>query len=132
MRCRVDRFLQLGGAAAGVAILAACGSDDDSAIVRHQRRHARRPAPAASVPAGSMLGDYSNVVNTASGTLAMFTWGDYNDPEIVGALAETDLGVTMKVDYYAEQRRPDHQAVGQPTATAASTSSCPPARTSRR
>jgi spermidine/putrescine transport system substrate-binding protein len=41
------------------------------------------------------------VINKASGTLSMYTWGDYNDPEIVGALAESELGVSMKVDYYA-------------------------------
>ena len=31
----------------------------------------------------------------------MYTWGDYNDPDLVGALADSTLGVTMKVDYYA-------------------------------
>jgi spermidine/putrescine transport system substrate-binding protein len=31
----------------------------------------------------------------------MYTWGDYNDPELVGALAASTLNVTMKVDYYA-------------------------------
>ena len=41
------------------------------------------------------------MINKSSGTLSMYTWGDYNDPDIVGALAESDLGVTMKVDYYA-------------------------------
>jgi len=30
----------------------------------------------------------------------MYTWGDYNDPELVGALAASTLSVTMKVDYY--------------------------------
>jgi spermidine/putrescine transport system substrate-binding protein len=30
----------------------------------------------------------------------MYTWGDYNDPELVGALAASTLNVTMKVDYY--------------------------------
>ena len=30
----------------------------------------------------------------------MYTWGDYNDPDIVGSLADKELGVTMKVDYY--------------------------------
>lgn len=93
-------FLQLGGAAAGVAFLAACGGDDDSGS--SDTSAGSSPAgTGASVPAGSILGDYSNVINTASGTLAMFTWGDYNDPEIVGALAESALGVSMKVDYYA-------------------------------
>ena len=31
----------------------------------------------------------------------MYTWGDYDDPELVGALAESSLGVKMKVDYFA-------------------------------
>ena len=43
---------------------------------------------------------YSTVVNKATGTLAMYTWGAYNDPTIVGTLAESTLGVKMKVDYY--------------------------------
>mgnify|MGYP003328313774 FL=1 len=50
---------------------------------------------------GTATGDYSRVINTSSGTLAMYTWGDYNDPDLVGALADSTLGVTMKVDYYA-------------------------------
>jgi spermidine/putrescine transport system substrate-binding protein len=99
-------FLQLGGAAAGVAFLAACGSDDDdgpSATTGGTTPNSSGSTPSSggSSPAGSILGDYSNVINQSSGTLAMYTWGDYNDPDIVGALAESSLGVTMKVDYYA-------------------------------
>jgi spermidine/putrescine transport system substrate-binding protein len=30
----------------------------------------------------------------------MYTWGDYNDPVVVGALAEADLGVKMRVDFF--------------------------------
>lgn len=94
-------FLQLGGAAAGVAFLAACGSSDgDSGSTSPAGTTGGTAAPGGTTPAGSILGDYSNVVNKSSGTLSMYTWGDYNDPEIVGALAETDLGVSMKVDYY--------------------------------
>jgi spermidine/putrescine transport system substrate-binding protein len=59
-------------------------------------------APVASAVATEAAGPvtYSTVVNKASGTLAMYTWGDYNDPTIVGSLAESTLGVKMKVDYY--------------------------------
>jgi len=83
-------FLKGGTAAAGFAIvLAACGSSDDEAVT-------------VDTTGGDMADDgYSRVVNTASGTLAMYTWGDYNDPDLVGALADSTLGVTMKVDYYA-------------------------------
>ena len=85
-------FLKGGTAAAGFAIvLAACGGSDDGATV-----------DTTSGDMGDMANDgYSRVVNTASGTLAMYTWGDYNDPDLVGALADSTLGVTMKVDYYA-------------------------------
>ena len=30
----------------------------------------------------------------------MFTWSEYNAPEVVGALAEKDLGVTITLDFY--------------------------------
>ena len=85
-------FLKGGTAAAGFAIvLAACGGSDDAATV-----------DTTGGDMGDMADDgYSRVVNVASGTLAMYTWGDYNDPDLVGALADSTLGVTMKVDYYA-------------------------------
>ncbi|MFM9112779.1 MAG: substrate-binding domain-containing protein, partial [Actinomycetota bacterium] len=85
-------FLKGGTAAAGFAIvLAACGGSDDAATV-----------DTTGGDMGDMADDgYSRVINTASGTLAMYTWGDYNDPDLVGALADSTLGVTMKVDYYA-------------------------------
>lgn len=101
-------FLQLGTAAAGAAFLAACGSDggDDGAgntsgTTVGTTGDSAPAGSSASTPAGSVLGNYSNVINKSSGTLAMYTWGDYNDPEIVGAQAESALGVSMKVDYYA-------------------------------
>ncbi len=81
-------FLQGGTAIAGFALVAAaCGgsSDGDSA-----------EGGAENLASG----DWSRVINQASGTLAMYTWGDYNDPELVGALAASTLNVTMKVDYY--------------------------------
>jgi spermidine/putrescine transport system substrate-binding protein len=92
-------FLQLGTAAAGVAFLAACGGDDDGGS-SDTTDGGSTPGTGASVPADSILGEYSNIITPSSGQLAMFTWGEYNDPEIVGSLAENALGVTMKVDYY--------------------------------
>ncbi len=99
-RAKLSRraLFQMGGAAAGLAVLAACGSDDEG---DSSGSAGTTGGTSASTPEGSVLGDYSNVVNSASGNLAMYTWGDYNDPEIVGALAESTLGVSMKVDYYA-------------------------------
>lgn len=87
-------LFQIGGAAGGLAILAACSGSDGGTT---------SPVDTTSgggSGGGDLLSQYSNVVNKASGSLAMFTWGDYNDPDIVGALADSTLGVTMKVDYY--------------------------------
>jgi spermidine/putrescine transport system substrate-binding protein len=95
-------LFQLGGAAAGLAIVAACGDDKVATT--------NTPAPGSSPATGGGttppaseggVAGYSNVVNKASGTLAMFTWGDYNDPEVIGALADKELGVQMKVENYA-------------------------------
>ena len=79
-------FLQGGTAVAGFALIAAaCGGSDSE-------------TETSTVLAS---GDWSRVINQSSGTLAMYTWGDYNDPDLVGALAGSTLSVTMKVDYYA-------------------------------
>jgi len=85
--------LKAGTAAAGLAVVvAACGGDDDGGSSGGDSGGDALGAQAS--------GDWSRVINKASGTLAMYTWGDYNDPDIVGALAEAELGATMKVDYY--------------------------------
>ena len=85
-------FIKAGTATAGMAVvLMACGgSDSDS------------PDTTAAAGEGptQATGDWSRVINKSSGTLAMYTWGDYDDPELVGALAESSLGVKMKVDYF--------------------------------
>ncbi len=87
-------LFQIGGAAAGLAIVAAACGDDSSST-------ATTAASGGTSGGGSdLLSQYSSVVNKASGQLNMFTWGDYNDPDLIGALAESTLGVTMKVDYY--------------------------------
>ena len=83
-------FIKAGSATAGMAVvLMACGGSDSSS-----------PDTTAPGGAGEASGDWSRVINQASGTLAMYTWGDYDDPELVGALAESSLGVKMKVDYF--------------------------------
>ena len=83
-------FIKAGTATAGMAVvLMACGGSDSSS-----------PDTTAAGGAGEASGDWSRVINQASGTLAMYTWGDYDDPELVGALAESSLGVKMKVDYF--------------------------------
>ncbi len=100
-------LFQIGGAAGGLAIIGtACGSDSSSSSPGTAGTSGSTGStggdgslPGVGLPQAS--GDYSRVINQASGTLAMYTWGAYNDPEIVGALAESNLGVTMKVDYYA-------------------------------
>ena len=86
-------FIKAGTATAGMAVvLMACGgSDSDSPDT----------TAAAVEGATQATGDWSRVINKSSGTLAMYTWGDYDDPELVGALAESSLGVKMKVDYFA-------------------------------
>lgn len=86
-------LFQMGGAAAGLAVLAAaCGSDGSSTD--------STSASGGSDAPSDLLSQYSNVVEKSTGTLNMFTWGEYNDPEIVGSLADSSLGITMKVDYY--------------------------------
>jgi spermidine/putrescine transport system substrate-binding protein len=89
-------LFQVGGAAAGLAILAACGDDSDGGSGSGDTTGGSTGGGSSS----ELLSQYSNVINKSSGSLAMFTWGDYNDPDIVGALAESTIGVTMKVDYY--------------------------------
>ncbi len=92
-------FLKAGTAAAGMAVvLAACGGSDDGAS---DTTAAATDTTAAGSAAGLASGEWSRVINKSSGTLAMYTWGDYNDPDLVGALADSELGVSMKVDYYA-------------------------------
>ncbi len=83
-------IFQAGTAAAGLAILASCGDDKKDEV----------SDTTSGGSTSDLLSQFSTVVNKSSGTLNMFTWGAYNDPDIVGALAETDLGITMQVDYY--------------------------------
>ena len=82
-------LFQAGTAAAGFALLAACGDDKKDGGSKN-----------TSGGTSDLLSQYSNVINKSSGTLNMFTWGAYNDPDIVGSLAESSLGIIMKVDYY--------------------------------
>lgn len=94
-------LFQIGGAAAGLAIISACGGGDDDSGSGSGSSDTGSDATSGGGAGGSeLLAQYSNVINKSSGNLAMFTWGEYNDPDIIGALAESSLGVTMKVDYY--------------------------------
>jgi len=99
-------LFQIGGAAAGIAILAACGDDK---VASNATSGGGTTGGAATGGAdvgdsgtglGVATGDWSRVTNKSSGGLNMYTWGEYNDPDIVGALAEKDLGVKMQVSYY--------------------------------
>ena len=84
-------FIKAGSATAGMAVvLMACGGSDS----------ASPDTTAAGGREKLASGDWSRVINKSSGTLAMYTWGDYDDPELVGALAESSLSVKMKVDYF--------------------------------
>lgn len=92
-----------GTAAAGLVVLAACGDDGSSDPGSDPTSVPTGDSTADTAGGGEtseLLSQFSRVVNKSSGTLAMFTWGEYNDPEVIGALAEADLGVTMKVDYF--------------------------------
>ena len=93
-------LFQIGGAAAGLAIISACGGGDDDSGSSDSGSGATSGTSGGSGGGSDLLSQYSNVVNQSSGNLAMFTWGEYNDPDIIGALAESSVGVTMKVDYY--------------------------------
>ncbi len=85
-------FLQMGTVTAGLAlVVVACGGTSSDST---------DTTAAAPADDGLAKGDWSRVINQSSGTLVMYTWGDYNDPLIVGALAEEKLAFKMKVDYY--------------------------------
>lgn len=98
-------ILKMGTASAGLAIVvAACGGDDSGSSSGGTEPDTTDGSSTPDTSGGSgatqASGDWSRVINQASGTLAMYTWGDYNDPDIVGALAESSIGVAMKVDYF--------------------------------
>ena len=109
-------LFQMGAAASGLAIVAAaCGSSKKAAsntaasgttASGGTTAPGGTAAPALSTGGfgdtglGPASGTWSRTVNKSSGSLNMYTWGAYNDPDIVGALAEKDLAIKMKVDYY--------------------------------
>jgi spermidine/putrescine transport system substrate-binding protein len=95
-------LFQIGGAAAGLALVAACGDDDVASSNSTAGTSAGTSASGGTTPAapsGGVAG-FSEVVNKSSGTLAMFNWADYHDPDIIGPLADSTLGVQMRVDTY--------------------------------
>ena len=109
-------LFKMGGAAAGLAIVAAaCGDDKKSSDATSGATTGATTggtsAPTGTAGGGSGVGDsgtglgvapgdYSRVTNKSSGSLNMYTWGAYNDPDIVGSLAEKDLAIKMQVSYY--------------------------------
>ena len=125
-------LFQMGGAAAGIAILAACGDDKKASDATPAGGTAAggttagTTAPATVAPRrlvpsdvgdsgtglGVATGDYSRVTNKSSGSLNMYTWGAYNDPDIVGSLAESRPRRQDAGQLLHQQRRPHHQAAG--------------------
>ena len=92
-------FIKAGTATAGLAVvLAACGNSGSSTDTTAPG-NGGGGGDWTELP-GTATGEWSRKIRQSSGSLAMYTWGDYNDPELVGALAESTLGVSMKVDYY--------------------------------
>ena len=123
-------FLRAGTATAGLAIVAAaCGNSGSVG--------GDTTAPASSGGGdwseleGKATGEWSRKIAMASGALAMYTWGDYNDPALVGALAESTLGVTMRSTTTRATRTSSPSSPPR-TARAGSTSWSPPARTCPR
>jgi spermidine/putrescine transport system substrate-binding protein len=94
-------FLRAGTATAGLAVvLAACGNSGSVSDGTSPSDTSGGGGDWTELP-GTATGEWSRKIQKSSGALAMYTWGDYNDPALVGALADSTLGVTMKVDYYA-------------------------------
>ncbi|MEO8265975.1 MAG: spermidine/putrescine ABC transporter substrate-binding protein [Ilumatobacteraceae bacterium] len=114
-------LFQMGGAAAGLAIVAAaCGDDKVASNASSGGTTAgttggtAAPGGTAGAGAGDVgdsgtglgvaTGDYSRVSTKSSGSLNMYTWGAYNDPDVVGSLAEKQLAVKMQVSYYTSNQ----------------------------
>ena len=107
-------LFKMGGAASGLAIVAAaCGSSKKAASNTAAPGVTAAPggttAPAGTAAAsggfggtglGPASGTWSRTVNKSSGSLNMYTWGAYNDPDVVGSLADKDLAIKMQVSYY--------------------------------
>ena len=94
-------FLRAGTATAGLAlVLVACGNSGSVSDGTSPSDTSGAGGDWTELD-GTATGEWSRKIRKSSGALAMYTWGDYNDPDIVGPLADSTLGVTMKVDYYA-------------------------------
>ncbi|MEI6630943.1 MAG: twin-arginine translocation signal domain-containing protein, partial [Actinomycetota bacterium] len=67
-------FLKVGTVAAGLAVVVvACGGSDSPSDTTGS---SDTTTPGGTAPSGVASGDWSRVINQASGTLAMYTWGD--------------------------------------------------------
>ncbi|MEY4366343.1 MAG: hypothetical protein RLZZ305_1687 [Actinomycetota bacterium] len=94
-------FLRAGTATAGLAlVLVACGNSGSVSDGTSPSDTSGAGGDWTELD-GTATGEWSRKIRKSSGALAMYTWGDYNDPDLVGPLADSTLGVTMKVDYYA-------------------------------
>jgi len=148
--CRVAPCCQLGASGAGLAALAdrvrvvqQVGGDHERPAPHHHGPRRRRPPAArqpttrrlggASVPAGSVPAGYSESRPTrAAARLNMYTWGEYNDPSIVGRLGRQGPRHHDEGRLLHEQRRPHHQALHGQRQQWLRCRSCPPGPTSRR
>jgi spermidine/putrescine transport system substrate-binding protein len=73
------------GAAGATLLLSACGSD--------------KKESGASTGATTGSADASNVTK-ASGSVQLYTWGDYHDPDLISEAADV-IGVDMAMQFYA-------------------------------
>lgn len=101
------RLLQAGVGAAGIsAFLAACGSDkkEDAAAPTTAAGGTDAPettaATAAPATDGAAAPAGSSVINKASGTVNIYTWGDYHAPELTDGAPDT-IGVSVNMQFYA-------------------------------
>ena len=140
-------LFQMGGAAAGLAIVAAaCGDNkvaSNATSRRHERRHRAAPtrhggdggtgdAGDSGTGLGVATGDYSRVTNKSSGSSEHVHVGRVQRPRHRRFARREGPRHQDAGQLLHQQRRPHHQARRPRRAPAGSTSSCPPARTSRR
>ncbi len=87
-------LLQMGSGAAGFGVLlAACGSSEKGEAAGTATT-AAAASGATEAPAAAPAG------GKASGTVSLYTWGDYHSPELIDA-APDKLGVSMNMQFYS-------------------------------
>ncbi len=86
-------LLQMGTGAAGFGVLlAACGSSDKGEKAASNE--------ATTVPGASDVTEAAAAAAGASGTVSLYTWGDYHSPDLVEGAPDA-IGVSMNVQFYA-------------------------------